>query len=149
MFSFPIFRPVWVRRGSSRPLPTFLEGLCAGFPSPADDYLDESIDLAELLIRNQPATFLWRVTGHSMREAGIFDGDLLIVDRSLEPVDGDIVVVIVNGERSLKRLQVRKGQLILRFENRDFPESFDLREGDEVEIWGVVRCSIHWHRASG
>ncbi|ACB97301.1 LexA family protein [Beijerinckia indica] len=149
MFSFRSFHPLRVRRGARRPLPYFLEGLCAGFPSPADDYLDESIDLNDLLIRNQPATFLWRVDGHSMREAGIFHGDLLVVDRSLAPADGDIVVVIVNGERSLKRLQIRKGQLTLSFENKDYPEGLALHEGDEIEIWGVVRCSIHWHRAGG
>jgi len=85
-------------------VPLMLHGLCAGFPSPADDYIEESIDLTKLLIRNPPATFLWKVDGNSMRDAGIFHGDLIVVDRSLSPVDGDIVVATVHGERSLKRL---------------------------------------------
>lgn len=129
-------------------VPMFAHGLCAGFPSPADDFLDESIDLNTLLVRNRPATFLWRVDGHSMRDAGIFHGDLLVVDRSLKPVDGDIVVAIVDGEQSLKRLRLSGGRPRLVFENREMP-FFELPEIAEVEIWGVVVCNIHWLRRRG
>ncbi|KAB2684396.1 LexA family protein [Brucella tritici] len=122
-----------------------LHGLCAGFPSPADDYIEEAIDLSRLLILNPPATFLWRVEGHSMRDAGIFHGDLLVVDRSLTPMDGDIVVAIVHGERSLKRLSLRGGRARLLFENRDMP-LFSVPEIAEVEIWGVATSNIHWLR---
>lgn len=87
-------------------VPLYLKGLCAGFPLPADDYIDERVDLARLLIRNPAATFLWRVSGWSMRDAGNYDKDILVVDRSLQPRHGDVVVAIVNGERALKRLLI-------------------------------------------
>lgn len=126
-------------------VPMYSHGLCAGFPSPADDYLDEAIDLTKLLVRNPPATFLHRVDGNSMRDAGIYHGDVLVVDRSLKPIDGDVVVAIVLGELSLKRLRLDGGRPRLRFENRDMPQ-FELPEIAEVEIWGVVVCNIHWLR---
>ncbi|TMU86425.1 LexA family protein [Brucella haematophila] len=126
-------------------VPLILHGLCAGFPSPADDYIDDTIDLSKLLISNPPATFLWRVDGHSMRDAGIFHGDLLIVDRSVKPRDGDIVVATVHGERSLKRLNLKGVRPRLTFENRDMP-TFEIPELAEVEVWGVAISNIHWLR---
>ncbi|WP_235923481.1 LexA family protein [Pseudochrobactrum lubricantis] len=126
-------------------VPLMLHGLCAGFPSPADDYIDDTIDLSKLLISNPPATFLWRVDGHSMRDAGIFHGDLLIVDRSVKPRDGDIVVATVHGERSLKRLSLKGDRPRLTFENRDMP-TFEIPELAEVEVWGVAISNIHWLR---
>ncbi len=126
-------------------VPLMSHGLCAGFPSPADDYIDDTIDLSRHLIRNPPATFLWRVDGHSMRDAGIFHGDLLIVDRSVKPCDGDIVVATVHGERSLKRLSLNGDRPRLSFENRDMP-SYEIPELAEVEIWGVALSNIHWLR---
>ncbi|MFE0236681.1 LexA family protein [Brucella anthropi] len=126
-------------------VPLMLHGLCAGFPSPADDYIDDTIDLSKLLISNPPATFLWRVDGHSMRDAGIFHGDLLIVDRSVKPRDGDIVVATVHGERSLKRLNLKGDRPRLTFENRDMP-TFEIPELAEVEVWGVAISNIHWLR---
>ncbi len=80
-----------------------------------------------------------------MRDAGIFDGDLIVVDRSVRPVDGDIVVATVHGERSLKRLRMNGGRPRLMFENSDMP-LFDLPEIAEVEIWGVALCNVHWLR---
>lgn len=130
-------------------VPIFAHGLCAGFPSPADDHLDDAIDLNRLLVRNPPATFLWRVDGSSMRDAGIHHGDLLVVDRSIRPVDGDVVVAIVDGERSLKRLRLHGDRPRLEFENRAMP-AYELPEIADVEIWGVVVCNIHWlRRAQG
>jgi len=126
-------------------VPLMSHGLCAGFPSPADDYIDDTIDLSRHLIRNPPTTFLWRVDGHSMRDAGIFHGDLLIVDRSVKPCDGDIVVATVHGERSLKRLSLNGDRPRLSFENRDMP-SYEIPELAEVEIWGVALSNIHWLR---
>ena len=126
-------------------LPFFLEGLCAGFPSPADDHVDQSIDLLALLIPNKPATFLWRVDGHSMQDAGIYHDDILVVDRSLTPRHGDVVVAIVNGERSLKRLHLDGPRPRLAFENAEFP-AYPLPEEGDVEVWGVVRCNVHWLR---
>lgn len=127
-------------------LPLIGHRLCAGFPSPADDFLEEAIDLNRLLVRNPAATFLWRVGGESMRDAGIYDGDLLVVDRSLRPVDGDVVVATVLGERSLKRLRLRGKRPQLVFENRDMP-AYEVPDIAEVEIWGVVICNVHWLRA--
>lgn len=126
-------------------VPLMLYGLCAGFPSPADDYIDDTIDLSKLLISNPPATFLWRVDGHSMRDAGIFHGDLLIVVRSVKPRDGDIVVATVHDERSLKRLSLKGDRPRLTFENRDMP-TFEIPELAEVEVWGVAISNIHWLR---
>ncbi|GGA64381.1 LexA family protein [Pelagibacterium lentulum] len=126
-------------------VPMFAHGLCAGFPSPADDYLDDAIDLNRLLVRNPPATFLWRVDGNSMRDAGIYHGDLLVVDRSITPIDADVVVAIVHGEQSLKRLRLNGDRPRLMLENSDMP-LFELPEIAEVEIWGVVVCNIHWLR---
>lgn len=126
-------------------IPLFLHGLCAGFPSPADDFLDEAIDLTRLLVRNAPATFLWKVDGTSMVDAGIYHGDLLVVDRSLTARHRDIVVATVHGERSLKRLLLDRGRPRLAFENRSLP-AYDLPEIAEVEIWGVATFNVHWLR---
>jgi DNA polymerase V len=88
--------------GFPMPVPLLSKPVRAGFPSPADDFIEEEIDLQRLLIVNRPATFLVRVAGHSMILARLFDGDLAIVDRSLTPRNGDIVVVDIDGERSFK-----------------------------------------------
>ena len=110
----------------------------AGFPSPADDYLDGEIDLSRYLIERPAATFLMRVTGESMRGAGILDGDLVVVDRSLEPRAGQVVVAVCGGEMTLKRLgRLRDGRAVLQAENSDFPE-FVVGEGMPIEVWGVV-----------
>lgn len=145
MFSFRHGSPARLLIRSRVEIPLFLEGLCAGFPSPADDYIDERVDLNRVLVPNPPASFLWRVSGHSMIDAGIFDGDLLIVDRSLTPLHGDIVVVIVNGERSLKRLHLDGPRPRLTFENAALP-LYPLPDLADVEIWGVARCNVHWLR---
>ena len=126
-------------------LPRVMHGLSAGFPSPADDFLDEAIDLTRLLVRNPPATFLWKVDGHSMIDAGIYDGDLLLVDRSLTPRHRDVVVATVHGERSLKRLLLDGPRPRLAFENRAMPV-FELPEIAEVEVWGVASFNVHWLR---
>lgn len=125
-------------------LPISGHKICAGFPSPADDYLDENIDLARLLCQNQPATFLMWVSGNSMKDAGIYNGDLLVVDRSLKPTDGDVVVAVVDGLCSVKRLKISKGPPQLLCENEDYPPY--LIDEQHVEIWGVVKCNVHWLR---
>jgi DNA polymerase V len=137
-----------VQIGSSLELPVVAHGVCAGFPSPADDHLDEPIDLTRLMIQNPPATFLWRVDGSSMQDAGIFDGDLIVVDRSLDPRDGDVVVATVHGERSLKRLNIREGRPRLSLENESMAP-YEVPEDAEVDVWGVVVCNVHWHRRGG
>lgn len=123
-------------------VPLLLHSVRAGFPSPSDDYVEEEIDLNRHLIANRPATFIFRVAGDSMCDAGIFDGDLLIVDRSLTAKHGDSVVVDADGDRSVKRLLDRHGAKRLVFENKTFPD-YVMPAMSEIEIWGVASWSLH------
>lgn len=127
-------------------LPMVGTRICAGFPSPADDFLDEEVDLVRILTPNRAATFLWRVSGHSMVEAGIHDGDVVVVDRSAKPKHGEVVVATINGEVSLK-LFLSDGMPRLAFANRRMP-AFALNESSDVEIWGTVTWTLHKPRAS-
>lgn len=120
--------------------------LCAGFPSPADDFVESALELPRWLVPNPPATFLWRIAGDSMRDAGIFDGDLACVDRSLKPGHGSVVVAAVDGEMSIKRMVVEGNRAHLSFDNAELPV-FALEELAEVNVWGVVRFTIRWHVA--
>jgi DNA polymerase V len=123
-------------------LPLYGSRIAAGFPSPADDDLEGTIDLNEHLIRHPAATFFLRVQGESMRGAGIRDGDLLVVDRAREVKSGDIVVAAVNGELTLKRLKVDGAQVWLLPENPDF-QPLEIRDGTALVIWGVVAHTVH------
>ena len=132
---------VFIRKTTTvRPL--FLSGVSAGFPSPADDYLDRRLDLNEHLIKNPAATFFVRVAGDSMTGAGINDDDMLIVDRSLEPANGNIVIAVINGELAVKRLLKKNGDCQLVAENQHYPP-LDINEDTPLEIWGVVTYAIH------
>ncbi|MCJ2082459.1 translesion error-prone DNA polymerase V autoproteolytic subunit [Methylobacterium sp. J-090] len=122
------------------------QALCAGFPSPADDFLEGALELPRWLAPNPPATFAWNISGDSMRGAGIFDRDLAVVDRSLKPGNGSVVVAAIDGEMSIKRLRIEGNVARLAFENPDLP-AFAVQEAAEGEIWGVVRFSIRWHIA--
>lgn len=124
----------------SRPL--FLSGISAGFPSPADDYLDRKLDLNEHLVKNPAATFFVRVAGDSMTGAGINDNDILVVDRSLEPSPDDIVIAVVNGELTVKRLIKKGGVWCLAAENPEYPD-LEINEDIPLEIWGVATYAIH------
>ena len=123
-------------------LPLFGHKIAAGFPSPADDYVEDRIDLNQHLIRHKEATFFLRVKGDSMLGAGIHNGDLLVVDRALEPVDGKIVIAVLDGELTVKRLERRAGQIRLMPENPAFTPIVVNNEQDLV-IWGVVTNVIH------
>lgn len=114
----------------------------AGFPSPAQDYSDTQIDLTRLLIRDELSTFIVRVSGESMEGAGIFDGDELIVDRSIEPRDGHVVVAIVDGEMTVKRLHIKNSGVILQAENAAYPD-VEVAELSELMIWGVATRCLH------
>jgi DNA polymerase V len=114
----------------------------AGYPSPADDYLDGALDLNQHLIKHPTATFFVRVAGASMLEAGIHSGDVLIVDRALTPSDGSVVIAVVNGELTVKRLVKRHGQLLLMPENHQYPP-LAITETTAFEVWGVVTYVIH------
>lgn len=124
-------------------LPLFTSTVPAGFPSPADDHIEGKLDLNEHLVRRPAATFFVRASGESMRGAGIFDGDLLIIDRGVSPQPDDIVIAILHGELTVKRLKKSDGQWLLAAENRAYP-SLPLIEGD-CEIWGVVTHSVRRH----
>ncbi len=123
-------------------LPLASEQVAAGFPSPADDYIDVGIDLNEQLIRHPSSTFFLRVSGDSMTGAGIHHGDLLVVDRSLEPCPGRVVVAVLDGAFTLKRLARYRGSLRLEAANSAYPH-LDLRCCGDVQIWGVAIHVIH------
>lgn len=121
-------------------LPLFSSCVPAGFPSPADDHLESELDLNELLIRHPAATFYVRLKGDSMQKAGPFEGDILIVDRAIEAQHRPIVVVVVDGEMTVKRLWKRAGRVELRPENANYP-AIAINERDFI-VWGVVTGSI-------
>ena len=123
-------------------LPLFISTISAGFPSPADDYIDKTLDLNELLVQNPAATFFTRVQGLSMLGAGIHPGDILVVNRALEPSDGKIIVCALNGELTVKRLAGKTRHWILKAENPDFPD-IPLHEELDIVVWGVVTSVIH------
>jgi len=125
-----------------RPLPLFLCHVAAGFPSPADDYIEGPLDLNEHVIKHPSATYFVRASGDSMNGAGIFNGDLLIVDRSLEPIHGKVVIAEVDGQLTVKRLSKLKDRFSLQSENASYPP-IELQEGNEVVVWGVVTHVLH------
>ena len=118
--------------------------ISAGFPSPADDYLETRLDLNKELISNQSATFYARVKGDSMYLAGIADGDLLIIDKSKIPRNGSVVVCLIDGEFTVKRLVKQANNLYLMPENPDF-KPIKLKSQNDVKIWGVVTYTIKKH----
>jgi len=122
--------------------PVFLARVPGGFPSPADDYLEGKLDLNQYLVKHPAATFFVRVTGDSMIGAGIHSGDLLIVDRSLEPKDGNVVIASVDGELTVKRLSIRGGKPALLPDNEQY-QPVEVGEHATFEVWGVVTNVIH------
>lgn len=127
------------------PVPQALEAVHAGFPSVAQDYFSGDFSFDQNVIVHPDSTFIIHVAGDSMTGAGIFDGDLLVVDRSLEPREGDIVIAILDDELLVKRLARRRGRTMLRAENPAYPD-FIPQEGEELVIWGVVIGNYHWQR---
>lgn len=117
-------------------IPLMVSRIAAGFPSPADDYVEEQIDLNTHLIQHKEATFILRVSGWSMRDAGIFDGDEIIVDRAITPVDGQIVVAAIDGELTVKRLRQVGTAVHLAAENPDFSDIV-LNDGQELCLWAA------------
>ena len=123
-------------------IPLLNDSVSAGFPSPADDYTEENIDLNEHLISNPFSTFFLRVKGESMINAGIKDKDLIIVDKSLIAKPGNIVIAMIDGEFTIKRLSIKNDELYLKAENHNYPD-FSFKNHIDVQIWGVVIYSIH------
>lgn len=123
-------------------LPIFLGRIPAGFPSPADDYIEGKLDLNRHLIKHPAATFFLRVSGDSMIDAGIHTGDILVVDRSLEAVDENVIVAALDGELTVKRLSKRGSIVRLLPANKDY-QPIEIRTQQTFEIWGVVTSVIH------
>ena len=117
------------------------EGISAGFPSPADDFKEIRISLDKELVKNKEATFYARVDGDSMVGAGLEDGDLLVIDRSLNPENGKIAICLVDGEFTVKRIKKEKNKLYLMPENKKY-KPIELKEENELIIWGVVEYVI-------
>ncbi len=122
-------------------LPLYSSHVSAGFPSPADDHIEEHLDLNDL-IKHPAATFLVRVSGHSMKDAGIHENDILIVDRSISPTHGKIVIAVLQGQLTVKKLQCEKNKLFLMPANAEF-SPIEVKEEDNIHIWGVVTKVIH------
>lgn len=123
-------------------LPLYHARVAAGFPSPSNDDAKELLNLNDLLVKRPAATFFVRVSGDSMIRAGIHHNDILVVDRSLEPLSGKVVVAAVNGELLVKRLHKEGSKLFLLSENSAYPP-ISIGEGEEIYIWGVVTNVIH------
>lgn len=119
----------------------FQQCIPAGFPSPATDYAEDGLDLNEYLVRHKASTFIFSVVGDSMKNVGILDGDKVVVDRSVEPKHRHIVIAVVNGEYTIKRLYRRGGVIELRPENPAF-NAISFAGQDELEIWGVVTGAL-------
>jgi len=126
-------------------LPMVDGGISAGFPSPAQDYLDMKLDLNKELIANPSSTFFGRVKGQSMKDAGILDGDILVIDKSLDPQDGDTAVCYIDGEFTLKFIRIEKDAVYLVPANPAF-ESIKVTEENNFCIWGIVTYTIQDHK---
>ncbi len=123
-------------------IPLAEEKIAAGFPSPAEDYIELGVDLNKYLIKNPISTFFLRVSGNSMNKAGIYNNDLLIIDRSINPNPGHIVVAILDGEFTLKRLIKEQDKYYLKADKENYP-TINLNEYIDIQIWGVAIYSIH------
>ena len=129
-------------RSSTLLIPLAKEAISAGFPSPAEDYIELGIDLNKYLIKNPISTFFLRVSGNSMNNAGIYNNDLLIIDRSINPNPGHIVVALLDGEFTLKRLIKKQDSYYLKADKENYP-AINLYEYIDIQIWGVAIYSIH------
>jgi DNA polymerase V len=134
--------PIPFELRTSLKLPLVSASVEAGFPSPADDHLEGSLDLNEKLVSHPSATFFVRAKGESMRDAGINDGALLVIDRSITPREGHIVVAMIDGQFTLKRLRKRDGKVFLEAHNPAF-SSIEINGEQELVIWGVVKSATN------
>lgn len=130
---------------STLPLQFADEGIRAGFPSPAQDYMEQAIDLNKELIRHPGSTFYGRVVGNSMSGEGIDEGDILVIDKSQELIDGDLAVCFINGEFTVKRVKLEKDYAWLVPSNPDY-EPIKVTKDDEFTIWGIVTYTVKKNR---
>jgi len=122
--------------------PLFMVPVSAGFPSPAEDYIEGKLDLNQHLIKHPAATFFVRVTGDSMIDAGIHPGDILIVDRSIEVIDKKVVIAVIDGELTVKRIRKTSSGFMLVPENQKY-SPISISQDTEFDVWGVVTSVIH------
>ena len=123
-------------------IPFYQSNVPAGFPSPAEDFIDLDLNLQEYLVQHPSATFCVRVTGDSMENAGIYSGDVMVVDRALEPQNNTIVLAVLDGEFTVKRIQKKGQELYLIPENSKF-KPIQITEEMNFQVWGVVTHIIH------
>ena len=123
-------------------VPLFLYKVFAGFPSPAENYIEKDLDLHEHLIHHPESTFIVRAKGNSMVEAGIYSGDLMVVDKSLRPENGSIIIASINGEFTVKKIEKVDNELFLAPANKNYSK-IKVNEFDNFEVWGVITHTIH------
>lgn len=128
--------------------PLFLSPVHAGFPSPADDFIETRLDLNKHLVSHPVATFFVRASGNSMEGAGIFNGDILIVDTSITPQNGMVIIAVLNGEFTVKRLIHQRNKVFLFSENPTYPP-IEVRDGMDFSVWGIVTHSLRSHKRHG
>lgn len=133
--------PVGLALGATIGVVDLMASVRAGFPSPAEDIGARRIDLTAQLVQHPQATFLMRARGDSMRDAGIFDGDVLVVDRAVKPLNGHVVIAIIDGDFVCKYLSMRAGRVKLKAANPGYPD-ITPRDGQTLEVWGVVTAAI-------
>ena len=134
-----MYKPLF---NESQPVPLFMTNIQAGFPNPADNDVEQELDLNEYLVKHPAATFFVRVEGDSMINAGIFSGDLLIVDRSLTAIHGKIIVAVVDNEFTVKRLLIQENGIVLAPENPAY-SPIKIKADAQFQVWGVVTYVIH------
>jgi DNA polymerase V len=134
--------PTPQQHAMSAPLPFVLAPIHAGFPSPADEYAEQVLDLSELVIQHKEATFFASVKGNSMHDAGIYEGDILVIDRAVPAAHGSIVVAMLQGEFTIKRLSMQGGDVYLLPANPAF-QPIKVTEQMEFQVWGVVTYCVH------
>ena len=131
-------------RATDRPgefVPLAGSSVPAGFPSPADDYLDRALDFNQLLIENPAATFAVKIAGESMTGAALLPNDIAVINRARKPTNGCIVLALVDGEFTIKRYRLIEGRVILKAENPDYPDIV-IKDGSDFEVWGVLSASV-------
>ncbi len=141
MSSIPVAQIPLPLGGAALVLPMPVASVRAGFPSPAEDFTVNRLDLTQILVTHPQATYLLRVAGASMQDAGISDGDTLVVNRAIKPKHGHVVVAIVDGEFTVKYLHQRAGRVRLKAANPTFPDIIP-KDGQTIEVWGVVSSCI-------
>ncbi|MBI95760.1 peptidase S24 [bacterium] len=123
-------------------LPFLTSMVCAGFPSPADDYIEDSLDLNKFLVKQKDSTFFMKVEGDSMKDLGIFSENILIIDRSIKKFDHKVVVVVLNGEFTVRTFVKKQGRVFLVPGNRKY-KVIEIIEGMDFEVWGVVTTVLN------